>query len=139
VDQGVGPKYFSTAKRFSEDEHSLSCELRYAYPEEAGIESYIRTSSLKDGVVTIREDITLSEEKEIDFHLMLASEPKIVESGRILLPEGRTLTFDTLLTAEVEEFDPVGMDAQGHWGTKVLYRLHFRVDAAKCNVEFTIR
>jgi hypothetical protein len=139
VDQGVGPKYFSTAKRFSEDEHSLSCELRYAYPEEAGIESYIRTSSLKDGVVTIREDITLSEEKEIDFHLMLASEPKIVESGRILLPEGRALTFDTLLTAEVEEFDPVGMDAQVHWGTKVLYRLHFRVNADKCNVEFTIR
>ena len=70
---------------------------------------------------------------------MLASKPEILSDGKISLPEGRILTYDTALTAEVEEFDPVGMDTVSAWGTPVLYRLHFRINADKCNVKFTIR
>ena len=139
VDQGAGKKFFSTAKHLSEQTRSISCELKYAYPEEAGIESYVRASSLKDGVVTVSEDISLTEAKEIDFHLMLASKPKIIGDGTISLPEGRSLSFDTSLKVELEEFDPVGMDTEKSWGTRVLYRLHFRVTTDKCNVKFTIR
>ena len=139
VDQGAGKKHFSTAKHFCAEERSISCELKYAYPEDAGIESYIRSTSLKDGVVTVSECIALAEKKEIDFHLMLASKPEIVERGVIALAEGRSLSYDTSLNVEIEEIDPVGMDAERHWGTKVLYRLHFRINTDKCNVKFTIR
>ena len=139
IDQHDGDKYRSTEKVFSESERSITSELKYAYPTEAGIESYKRTASLSDGTVTVTEDISLTEAKEIDFHLMLASKPEILEGGKIALPEGRTLTYDTSLTAELEEFDPVGMSAEGSWGTKVLYRLHFRTNTNKCNVKFTIK
>ena len=139
VDQGAGKKHFSTAKHFCAEERSISCELKYAYPEDAGIESYIRSTSLKDGVVTVSECIALAEKKEIDFHLMLASKPEIIKHGVIALAEGRSLSYDTSLNVEIEEIDPVGMDAERHWGTKVLYRLHFRINTDKCNVKFTIR
>ena len=56
-----------------------------------------------------------------------------------MLPEDRILTYNTALKAELEEFDPVGMDTEKSWGTKVMYRLHFRVTTDKCNVKFTIR
>lgn len=139
VDQRAGGKYTSTEKTFSKSEKSISSELKYAYPEEAGIDSYRRRVSLNSGVVTVEENISLSEKKEIDFHIMLASKPDILESGKISLPEGRTLSYDASLSVELEEFDPVGMDTESAWGTKVLYRLHFRITTDKCNVKFTIR
>ena len=139
VDQMAGANYYATDKIFSESERSLCCELKHAYPDEAGIESYVRKVSLKDGEVTVSESISLKEKKYIDFHLMLSREPKLVETGRISLPEGRTLVFDKSLDVEIEAFDPVGMNAKGMWGTDVLYRIHFRINTDKCNVIFTIR
>ena len=138
VDQKEGEKFTSTEKRFSESERSLSCELKYAYPESAGIESYIRTSSLSGSVVTVNENITLKEAKDIDFHLMLASKPQLSDKAKISLPEGRVLTYDAALKVDLEEFDPEGMDTISAWGTEKLYRLHFRINTDKCNLTFTI-
>ena len=67
-----------------------------------------------------------TEAKEIDFHLMLASEPKHIQVGKISLPMGMTLTYDKSLEAEIETFDPVGMDTNHAWGTDKLYRIHFK-------------
>ena len=139
VDQHDGEKYRSTEKTFSESERAISCELKHAYPPEAGIESYVRRSALYDGVVTVSEDVSLTEAKEIDFHLMLAARPTMLEDGKIALPEGRVLTYDTSLSAELEEFDPVGMDTVHAWGTDKLYRLHFKINTDKCKVKFVIK
>ena len=139
VDQKDGERYSATNKQFSEAERSLSSELKYAYPAEAGIESYVRRVALSGGVVTIDEAITLCEVKEIDFHLMLSAKPSVISGNEISLPEGRTLYFDPLLTVEVEEFDPIGMETKNTWGSDKLYRLHFKIKTDKCNVTFTIK
>ncbi|MBQ7344111.1 MAG: heparinase II/III-family protein [Clostridia bacterium] len=139
IDQKDGVRYAATDKRFSEEERSITSELKGAYPVEAGIKSYVRRVALTDGTVTVDESIILSEAKEIDFHLMLAEKPSILQEGLISLPEGRILTYDTSLKAELEEFEPVGMDTAKIWGTDVLYRLRFRVNTDKCNVRFTIK
>ena len=138
IDQHAGAEYRSEEKVFNEAEKSLSSELKYAYPKAAGIESYNRYVSLKNGTVTVKEDITLSDKKEIVFHIMTATKPEIIKDGEIALAEGRTLTYDTSLTAEPEEFDPVGMNTSSAWGTDVLYRLNFKINTDKCNVIFTI-
>ena len=138
IDQLNGPQYAATEKHFSENDKSISSELKHAYPCEAGIESYVRDIRLDGSTVKISENIKLSGAKEIDFHMMLAKKPEILEGGKIALPEGRILTYDTSLTAELEEFDPVGMDAKSSWGTEVLYRLHFRINTDNCNLIFTI-
>ncbi len=139
IDQKDGSKYTSKNKTFSEAERSMSCELKDAYPIDAGIESYIRKVALTNGVVTVDESISLKETKKVDFHLMLATKPTIISDCEISLPEGRTLKFDPLLKARIEEFDPVGMDTINSWGTDVLYRLHFETNTDKCNVRFTIK
>jgi hypothetical protein len=139
VDQKDGERYSATNKQFSEAERSLSSELKYAYPAEAGIESYVRRVALSGGVVTIDEAITLCEVKEIDFHLMLSARPSVISGNEISLPEGRTLYFDPSLTVEVEEFDPIGMETKNTWGSDKLYRLHFKIKTDKCNVTFTIK
>ena len=139
IDQKDGVRFAATDKQFSEEERSISSELKYAYPAEAGIESYVRRIALTGGIVTVDESITLAEVKEIDFHLMLAKKPAILKDGVISLPEGRTLVYDPSLKSEIQEFDPIGMDTQSSWGTEVLYRLHFKINTNKCNVKFTIK
>ena len=138
VDQKDGGAYKATETVLDKDERSIKSELKYAYPQNAGIESYVRKVSF-DGAVTVEENVVLQESKEIDFHIMLAREPELVKNGEVLLPEGRTLIYDTSLELEIEAFDPVGMNAVTTWGTEKLYRLHFRINADKCNVRFTIR
>ena len=138
VDQRDGDKFRATETEFDPVARSIKTELKYAYPSEAGIESYVRRVSF-DGTVTVEENVVLSEVKEIDFHMMLAKAPVLLEGSEIALPEDRVLTYDPSLTAELEEFDPVGMDTLHSWGTKKLYRLHFRINTNKCNVRFTIR
>ena len=137
VDQHDGKRFAASDIVFDSEARSMS-ELKGAYPDEAGIESYVRRVSF-DGTVTVEESVTLNEAREIDFHMMLASEPKMLANGRIALPEGRELTYDTALSAEIEVFDPVGMDTVYSWGTEKLYRLHFKINTDKCNVIFTIR
>ena len=139
VDQREGSRYAATDKLFSQEERSISSELKGAYPSEAGIVSYVRRVALTDGEVTVEENITLTEAREIDFHLMLSQRPAISSEGEISLPEGRTLMYDTSLEVELEEFDPVGMDTKSSWGTDILYRLHFRINTDKCSVRFTIK
>ena len=138
VDQKDGKRYSAVDVIFDSEARSITSELKNAYPAEAGIESYQRRVSF-DGTVTIEESIKLTEAKEIDFHLMFASQPEIVSDGVISLPEGRMLSYDASLSVEVECFDPVGMDTVHAWNTEKLYRLHFRKTADKCNVTFTIR
>ena len=138
VDQRDGKRYSAEDVIFDSEARSITSELKNAYPAEAGIESYQRRVSF-DGTVTIEESIKLAEPKEIDFHLMLASQPEIVSDGVISLPEGRILSYDASLSVEVECFDPVGMDTVHAWNTEKLYRLHFKITTDKCNVRFTIR
>ena len=138
VDQRDGKRYSANDVIFDPSARAISSELKNAYPDEAGIESYQRRVSF-DGTVTIEESIKLAEPKEIDFHLMLASQPETVADGVISLPEGRILNYDTSLSVEIECFDPVGMDTVHAWNTEKLYRLHFKITTDKCNVIFTIR
>lgn len=139
VDQKDGTQYKATDVSYNEKTHTLKAELREAYLPDAGIKSYTREISMQDGVVTLTENVNLSEAKEIDFHMMTCVKPEIKKNGTIALNMGRVLTYDTLLKAEVEEFDPVGMTTMHSWNTEKLYRIHFRIKTDKCNVTFTIK
>ena len=138
VDQQDGRRFAASEVKLDPEARAIRSELKNAYPKEAGIESYVRRVSF-DGTVTVEENVVLNEAKEIDFHMMLAREPKILDGGKVELPEGRVLSYDESLTAELEIFDPVGMNTVHSWKTDKLYRLHFRITSNKCNVMFTIR
>ena len=139
VGQLNGEKYASKDEVYNKDARSLTLELANAYADECGIVSYVREGALRDGVVTIRESIKLKEEKLIDFAMLTHREPLLIGEMQIGLTEGVILEFDPSLTAEIEPFNPVGLNAPQAWGTDTLYRLHFRIKTDKCNVTFTIR
>ena len=138
VGQVNGARYASKDEKYDKDARSLTLELKDAYADECGIVSYTRRGSLKDGVVTINESVELTEEKLIDFVFLTHREPTL-EGNTVMLTEGVKLEFDPSLTAEIEPFDPVGLNAETAWGTSVLYRLHFKIKSNKCNVTFIIR
>ena len=138
IGQHNGKQYASKNERYDKDERSLTIEMADAYDNECGVISYVRSGSLKDGKITIKENVSLKEEKLIDFALLTLKEPRIIEDGRVAIAEECVISYDTSLKAEIEPFDPVGLNSKQAWGTDVLYRLHFKVNADKCNVTFII-
>ena len=138
IGQHNGPQYKATDAVYNKTARTLSLELKEAYTPEAGVESYKRISNLNEGVVTVKDKVKLSEEKEIDFIFMTHREPKLKCDGKILLTEGCVLNYNTALAAEIETFDPVGMDTKTLWGTEVLYRIHLKTTAKECEYTFTV-
>ena len=139
VGQLNGAQFRSKNEVYDKDARSLTLDITEAYPEESGLISYVRKGSLNDGVVTVTENIRLNKEKLIDFVFVTHREPKIIDEGSISLAEGATLIYPKELDASVEVFDPVGMDTVRAWGTKVLYRIHLKAKADKCDLSFIIK
>jgi hypothetical protein len=133
-----GGQYKSSDVSYDEAKRSLTLELKGAYTPDVGVESYKRTASLNNGVVTITDTVSLNEEKKIDFIFMTHREPKLENGGKILLTEGCVLNYSTELEAEIEEFDPVGMDTKTLWDTEKLYRIHLKTTAKECEYTFTV-
>ena len=139
VDQKEGARFTSKDDVFDSENKTFTTDITNAYPESAGVVSFIRTSALTGGTVTVTDKIRLSGEKKIDMHLMSAFKP-VIEGEKILLAEDRVLTYPKeLLTAEVEEFDPVGMNAKSAWGTEKLYRIHLTATAAEIEYTLTVK
>lgn len=130
VGQHQGAKFASKNEVYDAEARSLTLDITDAYEEECGLVSYIRSGSLHDGVVTVGESIQLKEEKEIDLVFVTHREPMLLGGGRIALAEGCVLEHDSALVAEVEVFDPVGMDTVQAWGSEKLYRIHLKTVAS---------
>ena len=77
-----------------------------------------------------------------DFRLMTYKKPEVIEDGKLALPAGLVLEYDTCLAYEAEEVDPVGVSSpMDRWGSPVLYRLHFTVRAKEfeCKFKYTAK
>ncbi|MFO7636438.1 MAG: heparinase II/III family protein [Clostridia bacterium] len=109
----------------------MRMEIAGAYPEEAGIASWIRTVSLErtqNASVILREDFTFRHASpEVTLHLMAYKEPRDHKEGLILLGETACLEyererFDVLIEA-VPVDDPL---LRQSWNERV-YRMIFRM------------
>ncbi|MBQ9084977.1 MAG: heparinase II/III-family protein [Clostridia bacterium] len=138
VDERAGSIYRSTDEQFEEGIPSYAMQLKEAYPEAAGIVSYVRRGTLDGEKVIITDTVELTEEKEIDFHLMSHVAPVLNDNGTISLAEGKVLTYDPATTPEIEEFAPVGMNTKGSWETETIWRIHLRVTAKSGSYTITI-
>ena len=139
VGQHQGKKYASKNEVYDAEGRALTLDITDAYEEECGILSYTRGGSLKDGVVTVTENIRLSSEKLIDFVFVTHREPVALDGARVALAEGCVLEYDSRLNLEIEAFEPVGMDTVKAWGTEKLYRIHLKIRAYALECTFTVR
>ena len=136
VDQKDGPRFASRDEVFDPEAKSFSAELAGAYPEGAELSSFRRHVALTGGRVTVTDKITLAGEKKIDMHLMSAVLP-VIDGDKIHLAQGRTLYYPAdILSARIEEFDPVGMNTKSAWGTERLWRIHLTATASE--IEYTL-
>ena len=123
VDQKDGVAFCSCDESYNAETSSFSAEISGAYPKEAGLVSYRRTVALSGDTVTVTDDYKTAGETECVFHLMSSTRPELMGDGKISLNEGMLLSYDENLSAEIEEFDPVGMDSVKLWETEKLYRI----------------
>ena len=138
VDQHQGGIYASKDEVFDESIPSFRAELAGAYPKDAGVKSLIREARLDGGKVTVTDSFELENEKLAEFHYMCSTAPVLKEPGVISLAEGMTMTYDRAYECEIEQFDPVGMNTKGAWGTEVLYRIKLRIRATSASLTVVI-
>ena len=133
-----GLRYSSSNEQYDEATGALSLEVAGAFTADVGVKSFVRSACLDGTTVRITDKIALDKPREIDFHFMSAYKPEIISGGKIALAQGRFLTYDSALTAEIEEFEAVGLSAKAEWGTEILYRIHLRITASEYTGEFTV-
>jgi hypothetical protein len=138
VDQKNGATYTSENCVWDPDGKSARVGITKAYPAEAGIAEYYREYKLEGPRATVTENIALTEEKEVTFHIMTHVKPEKLDGSRIALAEGMVLGYDPVLEATVEEVEPVGFNSVGSWGTEVLWRICFTATLKDARLSFVI-
>ena len=125
VDQPAGGRYRGKILELNEEKKRMVLDLTAAYPETAGLKSYTRCASLDGSTVTVTDSYERTPDANGDtvFHFMTCREPVKRCDGEIALECGMTLYYDTALTAEIETFEPKGLNAKSAWGTEMLYRI----------------
>ena len=139
IGQHNGLAFASSREEYNPETHVLTLGLEKAFRRDAGVESYTRCASLNDALIEIGEEISLDEEREIDFRLIVIKTPEVIGEGKLLLSEGVTLEYDTRLEYTCEEFDPIRGEPLKKWGTEFLYRLHFTIRAKDLNCKFIFK
>ncbi len=134
--QEEGKQYVTTDEVYDEQSGSYQLQLKNAYPEGAGINSYIKKAELVDGVVIITEDIDLRRKSEIIFNILTNKEPCVISEGKIKMSEDVLLGFDPSLRPEIEAVDVDDKNLRGNWGDYV-YRIRLHGIAKKNQFKFT--
>jgi len=138
TDQRNGIEFKSENEVFDEENAALTLGLTPAYPSGAGVEEYTRTASLKGSTVTVADRVVLKKKGKINFHFMTHVEPEVISEGKLLLAEGKTLSYDKALTYSCDKITPEGMNLEKNWGSEALYRISLSVTAKEFNAEFVI-
>ena len=97
--------YYATDPKPDAANCTYSLQLKEAYPDEALIESWVRTGSLQNGMLTITDDWDIGGDGDVVFHYMLCSKPTLTAPGELTLENGAVLKFDPAVTPEIEVVD----------------------------------
>lgn len=145
IDQagGSGTEYGTKDEVCDVENRCVSMDLAPAYPAEAGIEKLIRTSKLEEGRITVRDEFVLDKEREIALHFTCVTEPKIIGTGKIELPEGRILSFDgEVFKPEIEKVTNKNLPYDdlnfSKWGVDCMWRINLTANAKELVSTVTI-
>ena len=127
--QCFGTSFASSDEVCSVEERKVSMDIANAYPKEAGVQRLVRSCELKDGEISVIDDVTLEECGTYTFHLTLVNKPEPLGEGRFSIGDGRVLSYDsTLFTAEISRVENKclpydDLNIQHHWGCDCLWDL----------------
>jgi hypothetical protein len=153
--QGVGRDYHASDMRIATrgDATRISLNIAKAYPDSAGVRSWIRTVSLhRNKKVVVRDEARLDTARSIALHLMTCYPAAVTARGELSIfykdADGTTRPMtirydDTQLRAEIEQIRLSSDTDQGvraNWGADALHRisLHARTPGTKSQFQITI-
>ena len=154
VGQRNGIEYTARDVVYNPEERRLYLELAGAYPKELGVISYQRFAALDEDFVTVHDEFKLECEREIDLVFLTHRRPEILSDSEVGLVDGHKIEYYGVayadgencdpraardFTAEIEEFDPVGMDTVRMWGTEKLWRIHIKARAQTAAITVIVR
>ena len=133
VDQVSGALRKSKDEYCDIDNRRVAMDIAEAYPEDLGVLSLVRTSSLDDGRITIEDNVRLDRERYMEFHLTSHREPKLIGEGRVELADNRVLTFDPALEFKAEKIENTkpfeDLNFKSNWDTDCLWRVCLGIKA----------
>lgn len=132
------------AKNYNYDTESgtLELDLTAAYPQEAGLESYMRRAENKDGKIIITDKFTLKANGRAVFNLICESYPQKLCEGSFTI-RGREISYDQTLKFGVEEIPCDSVETRSlptAWNTDKLWRVTLSTELAEAEKahEFTV-
>lgn len=128
IEQMVGENYHAKVKEYNESTGRLILDLTEAYPLDAEISSYEREAFLENGVMILRDNLSLKNSHFVEFHFLTLDEPSLCENS-VVFKSGQRMEFDPSLTYSSE---PVFLDKKlsSQWGSDCLYRIKL-----SCNIK----
>lgn len=145
VPQEYGRRYKATEVRYNHKENSFSANIATAYPEEAKVDKWIRSYTLKNGKLIVADRFSLKEATDKNvIHFMTWGKVDGSVSGKINIEvNGRkaVLEYDPSdLVADVETVELTDPRLSGVWG-KQIYRISLTAKALtqKGTYSYTIK
>lgn len=126
----------ATDVRYSHDENitALSMQLKDAYPDEAGIESYAREFIFEHGksfIVHDKYSLKQDAKEPFVFNLMCANKP-VINENIIQLGENTEMIFDgAIFSADIDEIELTDERLLKDWQRNYLYRIRLTEKKAK--------
>ncbi|MCQ2447140.1 MAG: hypothetical protein MJ141_09675, partial [Clostridia bacterium] len=119
------------------DGKGMKINLEKAYPAEAGVLSYTREGALKDGRITVTDEVSLDAEKELIFNFISFEKPEITPSGVSL--GACEMTFEESLTPSVEEYVFDDVRFNNTWKRDGVWRFRLKGKAKAGKFTFVIQ
>ena len=138
VGQMNGRSFEAKDYKYNEENGALEADITNAYPENAGLERYVRRAKLDGGKITITDSIELRENGSVTFNLICLAEPKLIASGKIALGEN-TACFDESLEFSYEEIDCSCVEMQKlplHWNSEKLWRIQLSTNSIEAKKQY---
>ncbi len=138
VGEKNGAQYRSRDEVYDEESGGVKMQLADAYLPAASVTSYVRECVLDGSTVRVTDTVELDGERDIDFRFVTHVKPVINGSG-IALAEGRVMSWQGDLTADIEPFAALDSGIENAWKTPELYLIHLRTRAAGGTYTFEIK
>ena len=136
-EEQVGGQYRAQTLAYDEKSGRMTLELNGAYPQAAGVVSYIRSAGVENGVVTVTEKMELAAPSPVVFHLLTVDKPT-VEGNTLTFATGEKLTFSPELAYSVDEVDLKNGKIAREWQRETLWRINLAAENVKTG-EFELK
>lgn len=128
--QGHGQEYRTNSFEANEEKMFVKAGLADAYENKEDIISFERSLDLKDGVITLTDDIKLKTAQEILFQYYLLNKPIVKDANTVEIGGGAVMVFEDGWKPVITEIVLEDASLRKDWKTDTIYHLAFRTEGS---------